>query len=542
MRWMTPRVVLVRLGAALLLLGPHAVLAERPLPPQSPRQDAVGADAASSVPNDLDAYIGRVLETFNVPGLSIAIVRNGQTVLTRGYGVRRMGEPARVDERTLFGIGSNTKLFTALALGLLVEDGKVAWDLPVITYLPWFRLSNPYVTQEITVRDLLVHRSGLGLGAGDLLLFPESTYTRNELVRRLRSVPLATSFRSTYAYDNVLYLAAAEVIEAVSGLSWEDFVRTRILRRVGMDDSTVRHADAAGRANLSATHAEVEGKLRLVRPLADDKINPAGGIDSSAQDMARWMNVFVSGGKLADGSRLFSERTFRELTTPVTLIPIGGGRAAELAALTPQFRAYALGLVVEDYRGHKVFLHTGGMPGYVSKVLWMPDVGLGVTVLTNQESGSAFDAVVYRVVDHVLGAPATDWVDAFRRVLERQRAATAGTLAKAASTRATDSRPSLSLRGYAGTYVDAWYGDITIEEAGAGLVMRFSKTPSLVGDLEHWQHDTFIVRWRDRELRADAYVTFALNPDGTIDQAKMRAVSPATDFSFDFQDLLLKRR
>jgi hypothetical protein len=253
------------------------------------------------------------------------------------------------------------------------------------------------------------------------------------------------------------------------------------------------------------------------------------------------MNVIASGGKLTDGSRLFSERTFRDLTTPVTLMPIGGGRPGELAPLTPQFRAYALGLVVEEYRGHKVFLHTGGMAGYVSKVLWVPDVGLGVTVLTNQESGSAFNAVVYKVVDYVLGAPATDWVDAFRRVAERQRATDAELATKAAAARA-GTRPSLSLRGYAGTYVDAWYGDITIEEAGTGLVMRFSKTPSMVGDLEHWQHDTFIVRWSDRELRADAYVSFALNPDGTIDQAKMRAVSPATDFSFDFQDLLLKRR
>ena len=497
------------------------------------------AQTRAPVPPDLDAYVGRVLETFNVPGLSLAIVRNGETVLARGYGVRRLGEPARVDEHTLFGIGSNTKLFTALALGLLVEDGKVAWDTPVITYLPWFRLSNAYVTQEITVRDLLVHRSGLGLGAGDLLIFPETTYTRNEVVRRLRYVPLATSFRSAYAYDNVLYLVAAEIIEALSGQSWEDFVKSRILQRVGMEDTTVRHGDALTRDNVAATHAEVDGKLRLVRRFNDDKVNAAGGINSSAQDMAKWLNVIASGGKLPDGSRLISERTFRDLTTPVTIMPIGGGRPPEVAALTPQFRAYALGLVVEEYRGHKVFLHSGGLPGYLSKVFWMPDVGLGVTVLTNQESGAAFDALVYQVVDHVLGVQ-SDWSDAFRRARARTRAENTGVVAKAAAARA-GTKPSLDLKGYAGTYTDAWYGDITIEEAGGSLVMRFSKTPSLVGDLEHWQHDTFIVRWRDRELRADAYVTFALNPDSSIDQAKMRAVSPDTDFSFDFQDLLLRR-
>jgi hypothetical protein len=186
-----------------------------------------------------------------------------------------------------------------------------------------------------------------------------------------------------------------------------------------------------------------------------------------------------------------------------------------------------------------VFLHTGGLPGYLSKVFWMPDVGLGVTVLTNQESGAAFDALVYQVVDHVLGIQ-SDWSDAFRRARDRARAANAGVVAKAAAASA-GTKPSLSLKEYAGTYTDAWYGDVTIEEAGGRLIMRFSKTPILVGDLEHWQQDTFIVRWRDREQRADAYVTFALNPDSSIDQAKMRAVSPDTDFSFDFQDLLLKR-
>ena len=242
---------------------------------------------------------------------------------------------------------------------------------------------------------------------------------------------------------------------------------------------------------------------------------------------------------MPDGSRLFSDATFKEITTLVTPIPVSDVPPA-LAALRPNFNGYALGLGVRDYRGRKVLTHTGGLPGYVSKVLLLPEIGMGVAVLTNQESGEAFESIAYRVADHFLGAQATDWLATFTKLRQGQQASFQEAERKADQARNRSSRPSLTLAKYAGIYRDAWYGDIAIEAQGDKLVMKFTKTPSLVGDLEHWQYDTFVVRWRDRELRADAFVTFALTPDGAIDQAKMAAVSPATDFSFDFQDLLLK--
>jgi hypothetical protein len=220
-------------------------------------------------------------------------------------------------------------------------------------------------------------------------------------------------------------------------------------------------------------------------------------------------------------------------------MPIGDP-PPELTPLKMNFHGYALGFDVRDYRGHKVLMHTGGLPGFVSRVAMIPDLGVGVAVLTNQESGAAFDSIAFRILDHYLGAPAFDWIDGYKRAVERIQAATAAIEKNSATTRSAQSKPSLPLAQYAGTYRDAWYGDITVSEENGRLVMRFAHTPLLVGDLEHWQYDAFIARWRDRELRADAFVTFALNPDGSIDQAKMRAVSPATDFSFDFQDLLLK--
>ncbi len=495
--------------------------------------------AAQKPPSDFDAYAGRVMQAFTVPGLSVAIVKDGKIVLAKGYGVRRMGDPAPVDERTRFGIASNTKLFTATALALLVEEGKLEWDAPVIRYLPGFALYDPYVTRELTVRDLLVHRSGLGLGAGDLLWWPPSTYDRKEIARRLRFIPPATSFRSAYAYDNVLYLVAGEVIEAVSGQTWERFVRERILQRAGMNASEVLHSSAADRGNVAGTHAEVEGTVRPIAPFLSDNTNPAGGIMSGAADMAKWMIVQLDSGRVAGGDRLFSPGTTSQLWREVTPTPIGDPPEG-LPHLRPHMAGYALGLNVRDYRGRTLLQHTGGLPGYLSKVAMIPELRLGVAVLTNQESGSAFESIVYRVLDHYLGAKAPDYPAAYRRLVAQGQARLRALNQEASATRDSTSGPSLPLDRYAGTYRDAWYGDVTIALEGEGLVIRFGRTPSLVGDLIHWQHDSFLARWRDRELRADAYATFALRHDGSVERLRIVPSSPAVDFSFDFQDLDLR--
>jgi CubicO group peptidase (beta-lactamase class C family) len=479
------------------------------------------------------------MQAFEVPGLSVVIVKDGEVVLTKGYGVRKLGESTPVDARTLFGIASNTKAFTATAIALLVEEGKLAWDAPVVKYLPWFQLSDPYVTRELTIRDLLVHRSGLGLGAGDLLWWPPSTYNRKEIAQRLRYIPLATSFRNAYAYDNVLYLIAGEVIEAVSGKTWEDFIRTRILYKVRMTGSNVLQSAAGTGGNVAAPHAKVGGRIQPVKPFQSDNTNAAGGINSNAEDMAKWLIVQLDSGRLADGSRLFQTRTTKELWALVTPIPIADP-SPELHPLRGNFNGYALGFGVRDYRGMKIVSHTGGLPGYVSRLTMIPELRLGVVVLSNQESGSAFNAITYYVLDHYLNAPPLDWLRVLKRSEEKMDSSMRATDQSSLSKRDSTSAPSLPLDRYAGTYTDSWYGDIVIALEGGKLTIKFSHTASLEGTLEHWQYDTFIARWYDRELRADAYVTFALNPDGSIDQVKMKAASPSTDFSFDFQDLLLK--
>ena len=369
--------------------------------------------------------------------------------------------------------------------------------------------------------------------------WPTTTFTTDQIIHNLRYIKPATSFRYAYAYDNVLYTVAGELIEAVSGQTWEDLVVSRILKPVGMDSSDVLHSQAGLSGNSATPHARIDGVVRPVAPFTNDNTNPAGGINAGAADIAKWLIVQLDSGRAANGTRLFSPATTRQLWTLVTPIPFGNP-PPELAPLRRNFNGYALGFNVTDYRGRRIVTHTGGLPGYVSRLLMVPDLRLGIAVLTNQESGAAVEAIAYRILDHYLGAPPFDWVAAYRTRIARDDSSTAAALSKAATQRDTASRPSLPLAAYTGTYRDTWYGDILIALEDGKLVMRFSHTPSLVGDLEHWQYDTFIARWRDRELRADAYVTFALGPDGSIAQARMAAVSPETDFSFDFQDLLLR--
>ncbi len=495
---------------------------------------------------ELDGVVERARKEFAVPGIAVAIVQDGRVVAARGYGLRELGKPETVDAHTLFAIASNTKAFTAAALAILVDEKALAWNDRVVERLPWFQMSDAYVTREMTIRDLLVHRSGLGLGAGDLLFWPTTTYSTEAVVRRLRFVPLATSFRANYAYDNILYAAAGLTLEQVSGKPWPAFVRERIFAPVGMTESKTSASDLRPGDNAATGHAKYDFKdLRTVPPTAWDNNLPAGGIRSSVHDMAKWLLVQLDGGRLpkgADGKeqRLFSEARQREMWSLVTPIGIAPASVPALAPLVPNFRGYGLGWNVNDYRGKKIVSHTGGWPGQVSRVTLVPEAKLGIVVLTNQEEGAAFQTVTYSVLDAALGAPATDWVAAYAEVVKKGQANADESWQKHVAARDAASKPSLPWAKYAGTYRDAWYGDVSLALEGEKLVMTFSKTAQLVGDLDHWQHDTFIVKWRDRSLNADAFVTFALTPDGAVESVKMEAVSPLTDFSFDFHDLKLK--
>jgi CubicO group peptidase (beta-lactamase class C family) len=484
-------------------------------------------------PNAFDAYVVRGLAALRTPGAAIAVVRDGRVVFAKGYGVRALSDTGRVDAHTLFQIASNTKAFTSAALAILADEGKLAWDDPVTRFLPGFALYDPYVTRELTVRDLVTHRSGLGLGAGDLLWF-HSTYSRPEITYRIRFAKPASSFRSAYAYDNVLYIVAGEIVPAVAGLTWDDFVTRRIFAPLGMTETGTTIAYFTSSHNAAAPHAVERGTLQIVPVDSVDNTAPAGGIVSNVTDLAKWLICRLDSGRYA-GGRLFSERQAREMWSGQTILPIADPQPP-LGALRPSFAEYGLGWRLRDYRGRKLVTHTGGLAGMSSQITLVPAERLGIVILTNSES-DLMAALSYRLLDDFLGAdPRTDWVAAFLRAAQLDRAQADSTVRANRAARDSLSSPSLSLERYAGRYHDELYGDAAIALEGGHLVLRFGRSPAFVGDLEHWQYDTFIARWRAAHLE-DAYVAFSLNPDGSIDRFRMAAVSPVADFSFDYQDL-----
>jgi CubicO group peptidase (beta-lactamase class C family) len=450
-----------------------------------------------------------------------------------------MGDPTAVDEFTTFGIGSNTKAFTTAALATLVDEGKLSWEDPVYQRLPGFVMYDPYVSHEMTIRDLLTHRSGMGLGEGDLLFWPHTTYTRQDVIYRLRFMKPQSSFRSHYAYDNLLYMTAGQIIPAVTGTTWDNYVRQRIFTPLGMNHTDLSTTGYKPGGDYAYPHSRVDGKLQVI-PFEDlDNAAPAGAINSCAADMAKWVQLQLNRGKYVDhDGRLFSEQRSREMWTGQTILPIGDP-PARLAGLKANFADYALGWGLRDYHGRKLVGHTGGVGGFVSRVMLVPEENLGVVVLTNAEEGGAFDSILYHVLDYYFHLPTTDWIAGFKAVKDQEEKEAAESMKKAEGARDANSKPSLPLEKYAGVYNDPWYGPITIRTENGGLVMSFDHTPGMIGDLQHWQHDTFKAHWRVRTIE-DAFVTFSLNPDGSIDSARMVAVSPLADFSFDYQDLLLK--
>jgi len=278
--------------------------------------------------------------------------------------------------------------------------------------------------------------------------------------------------------------------------------------------------------------------VKLTRPSVLDNNAPAGAIQSSVADMSKWIVMQLNTGEIPGGQRLFSAAQSKEMWSAITPIPVGDPPPM-LAAAKTNFAAYGLGWVLNEYRGYKVVSHTGGLSGMVSKVTLVPDLKLGVVVLTNQEAGGAFSAISLSILDQYMKAPPTDWIAAYDVLAKLGQKNAAEVVNKASAARNKASKPSLALSGYTGRYRDPWYGDVTIKEEAGKLTMRFSHSAALIGEREHWQYDTFIARWKDRAMNADAYVTFSLKPDGTVDQIKMAPVSPLTDFSFDFQHLML---
>lgn len=530
--------------SALFVSGGAAALAARP----SWALEAAANDDAS-LAEAVDAYVGKAMEAWpDQPALGVAVVRDGKTILARGYGVKRQGHAARADEHTLFAIASNTKNVTAAALAILVDEGKVKWDEPVKTYLPDFRLVDPYITDHVTVRDTLSHRAGFGLGAGDLLFWPNSDRTRAEVLAQAAFVPIENGFRAEYDYCNLMFVVAGAVIEAASGQSWEAFVQSRILDRVGMAE-TVPLARLADPAKSALPHGRIGPPLRYqgeMQPIGEsivevwnwDSAAAAGGLCATPTDWAKWIAVRLNEGLLPDGSRLFSEETAREMWKPNIIVGSSAGPTAELPNRAIA-STYAMGFQVQDYRGERLISHGGGSPGGISATVLIPGRKTGFCVFSNAEESFLLRALRSGISDLCMGKVDVDWIADSKR---REKEGIDKSLAAAAEIDARQragAAPSMPLEAYAGTWRDPWYGDIVISRRDGGLWLDFTHTPALKGPLEPYDGETFRTRFPDKR-EEDAFITFSIQAAKPA-TATMKGVSPDIDFSYDYQDLRLTR-
>ncbi|HEX8560399.1 MAG TPA: serine hydrolase [Pyrinomonadaceae bacterium] len=498
-------------------------------------QPALLAQTLEERLKEIDDYAAKAGRDWKVPGFAVAIVKDDRVVFARGYGVRELGKPGAVDKDTLFAVASNTKAFTSAALATLVDEGKLRWDDPVTKYLPGFQLYDPYVTREMTVRDLLSHRSGLATFGGDLLWY-ETTYPRSEVIRRVRFLKPVHGFRGRYGYQNIMFLAAGEVVPAVTGKSWDDYVRERFFRPLGMTRSNTTYAQLMASQNVAAPHNEVEGRVRVIRYSNVDAAGGAAAINSTAAEMAEWVRLQLGRGAY-QGNRIFSAAASREMWTPQTIVS-GVGEAAERFNPTVHFNLYGLGWALSDYRGRKVVTHSGGLDGMTSRVALLPEENLGVVVLTNSETPlQAF--LYYKVFDVFTGAPARDWSADYAARAKAAREREEAEARKIEEARVPGTKPSLPLAAYAGTYGGQMYGDARVTEENGRLVVRLLPSPNYVGDLEHWHFDTFRIKWRESVVYPypRGWVTFQLDPQAKVSEMKIDVPNP----DFDFKELEFRR-
>ncbi|MBG9994869.1 serine hydrolase [Pseudoalteromonas sp. NZS127_1] len=488
--------------------------------------------------NKIDDVIKASMARFDVPGMAVAIVENDKVIFAKGFGVTNLDTNKKVNKDTLFGIASNTKAFTTAALAKLVDEGKLSWDDRVIDHLPEFKLYDSYVTREMRIRDLLSHRSGLGLGQGDLMIWPSTDKSVDEILAGLQYLKPASSFRSKYAYNNLMFVTAGEVVARVSGISWNDYIEKNILQPLHMDNSRAGFSRIPkSNKNWATGHIPMDGTLHpfFVNYLED--FRGAGAIASSVSDMSQWLRTQLAGGKMPSGEQLFSEKQQAQMWHP-HITSMASKSAFE--SYHQQFRGYGLGWSIEDYHGFKKLGHGGGILGMVSQVTLLPEKKLGIVILSNQQAFGALSAVTHEVLEDALELEDKDWVeDLAKSHFEGKQQAYANAKPEAPA----DYQPQLPNINYTGTLHDDWYGDVIIEQLDSKLHIDFTHTKRLKGTLEHYTGNTFIVKWDEKLLEADAFIRFEMSSQNRVNSAKMRAVSTQiTDFSFDFRNLHLKAK
>jgi len=488
----------------------------------------------------IDALVQNALQKFNVAGAGVAVVKDGKIIHLKGYGVTSVKTKNKVNEHTRFAIASNSKAFTSMALGILVDRKQLSWNDKVVDYIPEFKMYNAYVTANFTIVDLLTHRSGLGLGAGDLMFFPDGAdFTMDDVVKSFQYQKPQSGFRTKFDYDNLLYMVAGEVIKRISGKSWSVFVEENIMNPLAMNESAGTYQRLANKNNVAKPHTTINGKLVPLKSFDIGVGASAGGINTSISDLTKWVTMHLNNGKYAD-TTLVSLKNHNFVWTPQTnqfFRPI-----AKLPYKTHLY-AYGLGWFIKDLNGYTVFSHTGGLPGMLSKILLIPEMGLGIIVLTNTDPGGGafFSAVTNSIRDSYLGLKDFGWTDKYAKRLKSNLETGDAVTEKVWQTVEKTKNKTVNTDDFIGIYKDNWFGKIEIFLKDNKLWFKSLRSPKLNGPMAFYKANTFAIRWVYRDMNADAFAMFTLDENGKAIAINMKGISPNIDFSFDFHDLDLKR-
>lgn len=505
------------------------------LPFVSSTAQTTGRKKKATTEQELDALFSKALVDYNIPGMAIAIVKDGNIMLSKGYGVKDAKSNEKADDKTLFAIASNSKAFTAAALAVLVDEGKIKWSDKVRKYLPYFQLYSPYVSEEMTIRDLLTHRTGLATFSGDLIWYGTS-HSREEVIKRTKYLEPVYGFREAYGYSNIMYLAAGEVIAKVSGKTWDEFIRERFFTPLGMTESNTSVRDFKKSGNIASPHNEVDGKNIPIEYVNWDNINAAGSINSSVSELTQWIKLQLGKGTL-NGKKFWNEQRTLEMWENITAKPVSKWQRENMPSR--HFNGYGLGWDLMEYGGQKIVSHGGGYDGMISKTVLVPEINLGFVILTNNNN-SLPSALTFDILDEYLGVRENkDWTSIFLQFKKDDEAATKKAEQEDEAARAKNTKPSLSLKDYSGNYHSAMYGDVVVTLSNENkLLIDFKPTALFKGELSHWHYDTFQLSWSTQMMLPKGKATFLIGLDGKPTELKIVVENP----DFDFSELKLIRQ
>jgi len=475
----------------------------------------------------LDEYYEQALTDWDVPGMAVAIVKDGEIIFSKGYGTINVNTGEEVDGNTLFAIASNSKAFTSAALAMLIDEGKLSWNDKVRDYLPWFELYDPYVSENFTIRDLLTHRSGLKTFSGDLIWYG-TDLSREEVVRNAKYLEPTFGFRGGWGYSNIMYITAGLVIEEITGMSWDDFINERILVPLRMNRTLTSTNALPGMENVSSPHNDFEDGLIAIEWLNWDNIAAAGGVISSVNDVSRWLIFQMNKGITPDGDTLLAARRFNEMWTAYN--PQGVSSWSVQTWPSTHFKAYGLGWSMFDYQGKKILGHGGGYDGFISNTTFVPEENLGMVFLTNKNS-SLYYPLKFITLDVLLGAEdETDWSADFLSMMSGREGQQEEAEAKAEEARAKDSKPTLPIEEYLGTYHCKMYGDTKVYMDGDQMMLDMVPTDIFLGHLSHWQYNTWKIELKGVPSLPSGLVNFIIDDQGKV--VEMQIDIPNPDFYF----------